>query len=78
MTTQEEYKQELKKQARKLLAYRFGGGIPVKRSRIFFAEVNKTAKLIIKSSSYCETCNGTGWIPEVYQGEREGSCCQDC
>ena len=51
MTTKEEYKQELKKQARKLLAYRFGGGIPVKRSRIFFAEVNKTAKFIIKSSN---------------------------
>ncbi len=47
---EEEYQQEIKKQARKLLSYRFDEDmqfIPVKQTRIMFSKSNKIARLLI-------------------------------
>ena len=53
MTQQQEYKKELKSQARKLLSYRFNSefkGIPVQPTRKMLSVSNKIAKLLINSS----------------------------
>ena len=51
MTQQQEYKKELKSQARKLLSYRFHVDmqfIPIKETRSMFVGSNRIAKEIIK------------------------------
>jgi len=50
---QKEYQIDLKKQARKLLSYRFDSefkGMPVKPTRKMLSVSNKIAKLLIKAS----------------------------